>query len=111
MSLSPIQGAPPYAAIARGLSDAFAVLRELGTLAGKLELGEQASLSARFTLDVASVAEVDGVAAELGAVPQWQDDWTYSATLAGDTAGVTVSFTIIPRDPATVTASIPGGAA
>lgn len=95
-SLSPVHGAPPYAALAKGLSEAFAVLQKLGALAG--ELGEQSALASRFTLDVSSVAEVDGIAAELGARPGWDDLWTYSATVTGDTVTVTVTFTAVPPD-------------
>jgi hypothetical protein len=85
---------PPREALAQGLSQASAALQSLVSLAPGL--GEQTTLTARYTLTVRSVAEVDGAAAEMGVKPAWTAPWTYQATLTEGTVTITVAFSVDP---------------
>jgi hypothetical protein len=107
-----IPEAPPYAAITRGLNEAVAAAREAG-LSLATRLGEQATLTSRFTFGVNSAAVVDGIAADVGVLPMWTSPWTYAATWTEGTVTVTVSFTtdppVAPADAAAI--EVPGRAA
>jgi hypothetical protein len=105
------QTLPPYAALAKGMSEAAEAVQKLAGLA--VEFGERTTVATRFAFTVESAAEVDGFAAGLGAEPGWTMPWTYSAERAAGTVTVTVSFTtdppVAPADAAAI--EVPGRAA
>ena len=85
---------PPCETLAEGLRQALDALRAFGSLASAL--GEQTTLTSRYTLAVKSAAEVDGIAAEMDVKPDWTMPWTYQATWTEGTVTVTVTFSTDP---------------